>query len=164
MEQYNQNEKGNSFFQPLRIIHGALLLGCLAMLAVVRFVMLSSAEIDSAEVTDPLIRFTPVVVLIIGVLAGSLLFQQQIKAAVTMDKLIDKLNAYRAASIVRWAALEAPALLSTVWFLIYADKFFMALALVSMALLAFARPNPAKAAKQLQLNEEETNEITRAGY
>lgn len=164
MENHGQPEVRTSFFQPLRVIHGALLVGCLAMLAVVRFLLLDGAEIDSAEITDPLIRFTPVVVLIIGVLAGSLLFQQQIKAAVSMDKLIDKLNAYRAACIVRWAALEAPALLSTIWFLIYADKFFMAIALVSMALLAFARPNPAKAAQQLQLNEEETNEITRVGY
>lgn len=158
------SNSSSSYFQSLRILHAAMLGGALLFLAVVRFVLLNSEIIDAASVDDPLLLYTPAVVMLLGILFGEFMFQRQIKEARNLPSLVDKLNAYRAASIVRWASMEGPVLFATVWFFLYADKYFMAIALVGMALLAFSRPIPQKTVQHLMLSEEESEKITSKGF
>lgn len=159
----SDNNSG-SYFQSLRIVHAFLLGGTIVFLALVRFVLLDSDSIDTAAVVDPMLLYAPAVVMLLGVLFGEFMFQRQLKEGRVQNELIDKLNAYRAACIVRWASIEGTVLFAIVWFLLYADKYFMAIALVGMALLAFARPTPQKAAQHLQLSEEEKETIMEQGF
>lgn len=158
------SNSSNSYFQSLRLIHAAILGGALVFLALVRFVLLDSEVIDAASVDDPVLLYTPAVVMLLGILFGEFMFQRQIKEARELASLVDKLNGYRAACVMRWASFEAPVLFSIVWFLLYADRYFMAIALVGMALLAFSRPIPQKAAQHLQLNDEDREKITGKGF
>lgn len=148
-----QRDTLRSYFQSLRLIHAALLVALIAFLAVVRFVVLDSATVDAAQVDDPVLRFTPTVVLLLGILAGEFFFQRRVKEAREAPTLAGKLTVFRGASIVRWVALSAPALFALIWFMLFADKFFMAIGLVGMALLAFSRPSVARTGRSLQLSE-----------
>lgn len=157
------DSSNRSYFQSLRIIHASILGGSILFLAVVRFLLIEPDDLATAAIDDPLILYLPAAVMLIGVLLGEFLFRRQVKDARPLPELIDKLNAYRAACIVRWAAIEGPVLLATIFFMLYADKYFMAIALVGMALMAFARPTPEKAVQNLQLNEEEKERVMERG-
>lgn len=158
------DSSNRSYFQSLRLIHASILGGSILVLAVVRFLLIEPDDLATAAIDDPLILYLPAAVMLIGVLFGEFMFRRQVKEARPLPELIDKLNTYRAACIVRWAALEGPVLFSIVFFMLYADKYFMAIALVGMALLAFARPTPQKAAQNLQLSEEEKDRVTEQGF
>lgn len=148
-----------SYFQSLRVIHAAMLGATILFLAVVRFLVIDPDELATAAIDDPLLLYLPGVVMLIGILFGEYLYRRQLKEARPLPELIDKLNAYRGACIVRWASLEGPVLLAIVFFTLYADKYFMAIALVGMALMAFARPTPQKAVQVLQLSKEEKDRV-----
>ncbi len=159
----SENNSG-SYFQSLRIVHASLLGGTILILAIVRFLIINPDELATAAIDDPILLYAPAVVMVLGVLFGEFMFQRQLKEGRQQNQLIDKLNAYRAACIVRWASIEGTVLFAIVWFLLYADKYFMAIALVGMALLAFARPTPQKAAQHLQLSDEERETIMEQGF
>ena len=153
-----------SYFQSLRYVHAGQLLALIVLLALVRFVFLNDATIDAASVNDIFILYTPGVVMLLGILIGEMLFQKRVKSARNAPSLSAKLTQFRAASIIRWAALVGPSLFAIVWFMIYADKFFMAIALVGMALLAFARPSVEKTGRNLRLDDAEQRKIEEPGF
>lgn len=146
------------YFTTLRILHAALLLGMIVFFLVIRFVLLSSEVIDNAIVSDAFLLYIPPIVIAIGILSGWLLFKKQLKQS--EGKILTlKLMDYRAALIVRWALLEGSVLLALIMFLIYADRYFMGVALVGMAAFTFLRPDPKKAITHLNLNEEDATII-----
>lgn len=157
-------EGKSSYFQTLRIIHGALLMGTILFLALVRFVFLHESEIDAASVDDPLLFALPAGLLAVGVFGGWWFFNNTLKVARQAPNLTQKLTHYQGGLIIRWASLEAPILFATIWFMLYADKSFMAIALVGMALLAIARPRPDAAARDLQLSDEDKQTISEHGF
>lgn len=157
-------QSSGSYFQPLRIVHASILGVALLFLAIVRFVLLDSAAIETASVEDHFTLYTPVVVMLIGVVVSEWLFRMRLKNAREAPQLTEKLNEYRGASIIRWALLEAPTLFAIVWFMLYTDRYFMAIALVGMALIAFSRPTPGKTAQHLHLNDTERDVISEPGF
>lgn len=160
----NNPFQSDSYFQSLRMAHAAQLIGLMALLAVVRFILLNDEVIAATVINEPFLLYTPVAFTLLGLLAGTLLFRLRVKRAQKALNLTAKLSQYRGACLVRWAAISAPAILATFWFLIYPDKFFMAIALVNMALLAFARPSPNGAIKNLKLNDEEREIVEQPGF
>lgn len=153
-----------SYFQSLRIIHAFILGGAILFLAFVRFLGIDPDDLATAAIEDPVILYLPAAFMLLGVLFGEFMFRRQTKEASQHPELIDKLNAFRTACIMRWASMEGPVLLAIVFFLLYADKYFMAIALVGMALMAFARPTPQQAVKNLNLNEEEKEQLLERGF
>lgn len=146
------------YFTNLRIIHAMLLLGMITFFLIIRFVILNSEIIDNSTVTDELLLYLPPIFLGIGILSGWLFFKNLIKKSegkMLMIRLMD----YRAALIVRWAIVEAAVLFALIMFLVYADRYFMGVALVGMAAFTFLRPDPGKAVTHLNLNEEDATAI-----
>ncbi len=158
------NPPTTQYFQPLRMIHASILGGSLLFLGIVRFALLDSATIDNAILEDDYLLYVPVGVMLAGIVFSEWLFQQRVKKAREFPELVDKLNEYRVACIIRWAILEGATFFAIIWFLLYYDRYFMAIALVGMALLAFSRPTPEKTAKNLRLNAAEHATITEPGY
>jgi len=139
-------------------MHGMMLLLMIAFLGIVRFVVLDNATIENGKTDVQLLIYLTPAALVACLLLGWLLFRNRVKESENRD-LISRLDSYRAALIIRWALLEAPVLLSIVLFLIYADKYFMGVALVGMALFAFLRPAPEKCVGHLNLNEADSRAI-----
>jgi hypothetical protein len=157
----SQNQK--PYFTSLRIIHAALLLGMIVFFLIIRFVLLTSDIIDKSTVTDIFLLYIPPILLAVAILAGWLLFKSQLKQS--EGKILTlKLMDYRAALIVRWALLEGAVLFSLIMFLIYADRYFMGVALVGMAAFTFLRPDPRKAVTHLNLNEEDAKIIQERSF
>lgn len=154
----------DSYFQSLRMAHAAQLIGLIALLAVVRFIFLDEEVIEAAVVNSLLIQYTPVAITTLGVLTGLFLYKRRVKRAQKAPNLTAKLSQYRGACLARWTAITASAILTIFWFMVYADKFFMAIALINMALLAFARPAPSRAANSLNLSPEEQEIIEEPGF
>jgi hypothetical protein len=146
------------YFTTLRIVHAALLLGMIAFFLFIRFMVLSSDQIDNSTVTDMFLLYLPPILLGVGILSGWLVFKNRLKE--TEGKMLsEKLMDYRAALIIRWALVEAAVLFALCMFLIYADRYFMGVALVGMAAFTFLRPDPRKAVTHLKLNEEDAAAI-----
>lgn len=160
----NNPLQSDSYFQSLRMVHAVQLIGLIGLLAVVRFFLLSDEMIATAVINSPFLLYTPVAIAVLGILAGVLLFRRRVKRARTAPNLTAKLSQYRGACLVRWTGITAPAILAIFWFLLYPDKFFMAIALVNMALLAFARPSPDRAVKNLKLSPEDQKTVEEPGF
>jgi hypothetical protein len=146
------------YFTTLRILHAAMLLGMIVFFLIIRFALLTSDIIDNAMVTDTFLLYIPPIIIGVGILAGWMLFKNQLKQS--EDKILTlKLMDYRAALIIRWALLEGAVLIALVLFLIYADRYFMGVALVGMAAFTFLRPDPRKAVTHLNLSDEDAKTI-----
>jgi len=152
------SDKPKPFFHQLRIMHGMMLLGMIAFLGIVRFIILDNAEIENAKTEEQWLLYLSAAALVAGLFSGWVVFKNRIKESENID-LNTRLGNYRAALIVRWALLEAPVLFAIALFLIYADKYFMGVALVGMALFAFLRPAPEKCVVHLNLNEADARAI-----
>ncbi len=147
------------FFHPLRIIHAAILGGALLVLGVVRFAFLQPTDIDQAAFPDHFTLYLPIGVMVGGIALSEIIFKRMIQPAAAEDSLTKKLEGYRTACIVRWAILEVPILFSSIWLLMYHHRYFMGIALIGMAMLAFSRPIPLKAAQHLKLDEAEKKSV-----
>lgn len=146
------------YFTKLRIVHAAMLLGMIALFLIIRFVLLNNEIINNASVTDLFLLYIPPIILAVAILAGWLHFKSRLKQS--EEKILNlKLMDYRAALIVRWAMLEGAVLFSLVMFLIYADRYFMGVALIGMAAFTFLRPDSGKAVTHLNLNNEDAKTI-----
>lgn len=157
-------DQSSSFFQPLRIVHAAILGASLLFLGIVRFVLLDAQTIDGAVIEEDYLLYVPAAVMLAGIVLSEWLFQLRVKKAREFPELAGKLNEYRSACIIRWALLEGATFFAIVWFVLHYDRYFMAMALVGMALIAFSRPTPEKTAKNLHLNETEREIISQHGY
>lgn len=67
----------------------------------------------------------------------------------------EKLVAYRAANLIRWAMLETPVLLAIVAFLLTGNINFLIIAGVVLLLFLMTRPTINKAATELNMSREE---------
>lgn len=149
------NSPHDPYFHPLRLVHAAILGGALLFLGIVRFALLQPATIDNAEFPDNFTLYLPIGVMIAGIALSEFMFRLRLKKATTADSIIQKLEEYRVACIIRWSLMEMPVLFAITWFVLYHHRYLMGIALIGMAFIAFSRPVPEKTARHLQLNEEE---------
>ena len=150
-------QTGNAF-KALEILHMAMLVG-MAMLAVVGVVLVNRGMLHAnASLEKPL----QVVALLLSVgapAAGFRQFNKKIKSIPVTDAAPQRLGAYRAVAITRWATIEVPALFSLVSFLITGNYAFFALGIALMLVFLVTRPAKQIIIYLLQLNEKEVSQL-----
>jgi hypothetical protein len=138
-------------FKNLQIIFLGLLLGQLAFAIVANFIITSGAITD----TGALIYVVPVV-MIVGVIAGRYIFNDNLKKAVAKELTLDeKFQAYRKNSFVRWSMMEIGNILAIVAAIIEAKSFYFALFGLGLLIFSTTRPNILDFSKRFNLTLDE---------
>src|SRR5882757_5606958 len=109
-------QQGNNF-KALQILHMALLTG-MALFAVVAVFLVTHRLIPANAALEKPLQVAALLVSVGGTAAGFALFNKKLKSVSVMDTAQNRLAAYRAAAILRWALIVGPVLLSIISFLL----------------------------------------------
>lgn len=92
------------------------------------------------------------------VIAAFVLFKKKVeKISLNPAVVTEKLTAYRASSIILWAMLEVPTILTIVVYLLTGNEVLLIVVGVLMLVFYYAKPRISKTAQDLGLTEEEIN-------
>jgi hypothetical protein len=91
--------------------------------------------------------------------AGITIYKKKLQAIPPMDPAKDRMAAYRAAALLRWALIEVPVLVSVIFLRLTGNYAFLALALALMFVFAAVRPSTDVITYQLRLTEAELKEL-----
>lgn len=147
-----QQQTSQQYFKSLYILQVAFLVGLLIFSMVVVFLRLSGAmEIDKPGLNAVFQIFIPGLV-ILGFVFGSFLYKKKVEQARHLGELTEKMNAYRAAFIIRAAMLEGPAIFAIIGFMLTGNYFLIALAGFVILMFLMWLPTKEKVANALQLS------------
>lgn len=148
-----------SNIKALTVLHFSLLIGQIVFAAIAWY-LFSSGTMKAIAVGEN-IKYIVMGVGAVGLLMVILsfhLYKKKIEALRTSANTTkEKLLAYRAASIIRWAMLEAPVLLAIIAFMLTGHYNFLMLAAAILILFISTRPTVPKASAELGIAEEEIN-------
>ncbi|MGB0931162.1 MAG: hypothetical protein ACPGVB_10320 [Chitinophagales bacterium] len=144
------------YFKNLQIIFFALLFGQIWFAVCAYFINFYADGFDNSDAS-----FTQILQIIAVVLAvSSLLISTQVsKAFINKAKgektLKKKLESYRSASIIKYALLEGPSLISSTFLLLTGDLFFFIISLLIIAIFFIHKPSKEKTIADLGLHYTE---------
>lgn len=145
-----ENQEFSDFFKKLQLIFYAILIGPCIFLAVVFF--LNFSESFSSEFEEE-----NLFLIIAAIIAFTNLFLSNFIPKMLLSKIQDneslgnKLHKYRSASIVKYGLLEAPAIISTVGYLLTENLIFVGIALGMLLVLFLQQPNKTSIERELNL-------------
>lgn len=149
-----EEQTSGQYFTNLTILYGSLIAGQVLFAAVAYFMKPEAATAETEAMHETFQMIIPLVA--IGCLAGSmLLFRSRVAAIQKETDLKKKMADYRAASIMRYALLEAPSLFSLVVYLLTGRPFYLGLAAIFILAFLLYRPTPQRAAVDLTLSPGE---------
>lgn len=148
-----------SSIKALSLLHFSLLVGQLVFAAIAYYLNSSGtiSVIDFGEKERYILLAVAALALLLVALA--LVFYKNKIAAIraAAEPAKEKLIAYRAASLIRWAMLEAPVLIAIVAFMLTGNYNFLIIAAVVLLLFLSTKPSAAKAVTEISVNEDELN-------
>ena len=150
--------KGNDF-RALQVLHRALLTGMLLLAVISAFLVISRGPIGQPGLPEKALQVIVLLLSVGGTAAGFTLFNKKIQAIPPMGSLKDRMAAYRAAAIVRWALIELPAIFSLISFLLTGNYAFLALGVALMLVFTVVRPAKLMIIYLLKLTEKEVSEL-----
>jgi hypothetical protein len=151
------------FFKTLRTIYLALLTGqVLFLLVSVYLVMMTGFDAGLQDLKDVFLILVPVFVAG-GYLGGRMLFKNSMNTAKSRASLAEKLADYRSASIVRYALLEGPLMLSIIAYMITTEISFLVISIFIIAIFLTLMPGIAKVSADLELNSDEERQLRNTG-
>lgn len=144
-----------TFFKSISILFNAFLAGQV-IFAVMAFYLVNSGSFGAAVTEPENIFFILVPALIIaGRLIGNMLYKKKIQHAQNLTTTASKLDAYRAAFILRCALLEGPVLFAVIAFMLLHTIEILAFVAGGIFLFFLLKPNKEKIAAALQVAADE---------
>lgn len=148
-----------SNIKSLTILHFSLLIGQIVFGAIAYYLSASGSmkAIDLGKNA----QFIAIGVAATGLILITLSFSMYKKKIAfiknSSQPVKEKLVAYRAANLIRWAMLEAPVLITIIAFMLTGNFNFMFLAGAILLIFLSTRPTASKAAAELSISEDEAN-------
>ena len=124
----------------LQIIHLAICAGIVIVYLFIAQLSFESLKIETAESSDLIYFAIP----ILAFFLSNFLFKSQLKQADPKLKPLDNLPIYQTASIIRWAILEASALL-----ILFLKQDLLLLGILIIIYLVFLRPTEDRIVSEL---------------
>lgn len=146
-----------SFFKSIKIIHLALLTGLMLFIGVAHFIVLPTAD-TNADLGN-IFRYMIPGLAVVSIFASRLAVNGLLKQIAPSTPLSEKLDRYRGASIIRWAAVEGVGLFAVVGYMLTGLQTLVLVALALTAYLFTLRPTPSLVATELQLDAKERTEL-----
>jgi hypothetical protein len=146
-----------NFYTLNRIIYFALLIGMLLFLTIA--VLISEVELlFFIDFNEPLFLIVPVVMF--GCIAASNFIPKKFVQQVKNEKdLTKKTTVYNTSSIIKYALIEGPVLLSIVGFIVGHSLYFLIFTALGILYFVTLKPSPLKIVKALDLSYDERKEL-----
>jgi hypothetical protein len=139
------------YFSILRLLHLAMTAAVLILGLVAHFVLVPAPDFQPNE-NGTLFVNIAAAYLAIAVALSYWLFGLRLNVAKQQSSLSDKLNTYRAATILRFALIEGAALLTVVFYLLTGNLVLLGIAAIGLVVLSLHHPNPLKIKMDLDLS------------
>lgn len=156
----NQNKSATpaAFLQRLSLIIILLIAGQLIFLGVVVFLHLSGIEPMQPSLAPVLLlAFTAAAG--VGAMAGHLIYDRQLAQARRKGTLLEKLQAYQSATIIRFATFEAGGMMAIVGYLLTGHILFLVLLLAVLIVQVLLFPTVERGIAALKLSVDERDII-----
>lgn len=151
-----QNTVGTQF-KSMKILHGALCVGVIIILAIMRFLVKEEATTPTLDIS--IFQIIGAAIGFVGVLGSRMLFFIKTKTALSQPALTDKINIYRTALIIQMAILEGAAILNAVFYFITKNDLHFFIALGLLLFMIFGRPTRLMASMLLFNSMENKQQI-----
>ena len=148
------------YFKTMLIIWIALI-GGQVLFGIITFYLNNNGSYDPQEkdLKDIFIYLVPVFA-VYGVIAGSIIFKKRLNSSKKKTGLLEKLNDYRAALIIRYALLEGTTFFSLVSYLMTGDLLFLYISILIIATFIIIKPSTKNVINDLELNPGEIQIIS----
>lgn len=142
----------------IRLIHLALLIGISLFFSIVYFVLVDNSNfiIDGQ---DDLYLIISISLFLSGLFIGKFIYTTIINKCKFKNVLYKKMKCFMTASIVKFALMEGPILITIVFYLLTANYYFMLLAMIYMLIFVILKPTAENAKLDLELSNEEFTEL-----
>jgi len=143
----------SQYFRALQILFFALLIGQISVV-VVFYIVHTPVESEGVQHDK---TFMLILTMALVLLSGFAFFmnRKKLESARAQTTLKEKLTDYRAACIIKWAPLEAGALISAVLFFVTGNAFFLSFAATMIAFFATQFPSRQRLINELDLTAAE---------
>lgn len=150
MQQQFSNFK--EFFRSIQILHGAMFMGVVMILIILKFVL----GIEDRSEGDYLFAMVGISLALSSLVFGNIIYSKKIEA-IKKEQLpiMERLEAYRAAFIMNLALLEGPALVCLILHFLNGDPLLFYACVFMVIMLALARPTEEKVMQELGLQSED---------
>lgn len=150
-----QKMRNAEYFRSNLMIYWAMILGVIMANAIIVFMFLNEA-IDNmfSEINFPIAAIA-LMVTIVCIYLSRTLSRKRMDAIQTIPKLAEKMSAYKAALIIKYALIEFPAFACLILFAFSYEVLIMGVSLVIIGYYLSDRPSRQKCYTDLGLNESE---------
>jgi hypothetical protein len=139
------------YFSILRLLHLAMTAAVVVFGFVAHFVLIPVQDLKPNDYAALFVNIAAVY-LAIAVALSYWLFGVRLNVAKQQTSLSDKLNTYRAATILRFALIEGAALLTVVFYLLTGNLVLLGIAGIGLVVLLLHHPNLVKLKMDLDLS------------
>ncbi|KXO01326.1 hypothetical protein LS48_02380 [Aequorivita aquimaris] len=138
-----------SFLRTFTLIH-LVLVASVLIFGLMMFLQTKNQELIFTYSGDVMFFVVPFMA-IAGIVAGNYLYGNIIKGLASKNTLMEKLNGFQSASVVKYALLEGPALLGIVAFMNEGNQYFLIISLLLLGWLIMQRPTRDRVERDLML-------------
>lgn len=138
-----------SFLRTYTLIH-LVLTSAVLIFGILMFLQTKNQELSFNYTGDVMIFIVPFIA-VAGILAGNYLYGNIIKGLASKTTLMEKLNGFQTASIIKYALLEGPAFLGIVAFMNEGNQYFLIISSLLLGWLIMQRPTRDKVERDLKL-------------
>jgi hypothetical protein len=142
-----------AYFKLITSIHTALLVGQV-LFGVVSYSITNSKGLN-LKPGDDVFFYIALLLVIGGMLAGTFLFKKQVAKLLDKATLPEKLAAYQAALIRRFALSNGPSMFGIVVYMLTGNLFYLILTAINVLYFIWIRPTKDKVKEDLNLTYEE---------
>lgn len=139
------------YFSILRLLHLSMMAAVFILGLIVHFVLVPAPDFILNE-NNALFVNIAAAYMAIAVALSYWLFGVRLNVAKQQTSLSDKLNAYRGATILRFALIEGAALLTVVFYLLTGNLVLLGIAGIGLVVMLLHHPNLVKLKMDLDLN------------
>ena len=142
----------------LSVLHFSLFMGQLVFAGIAAYLIYSKSFKPAFNNEEMVIMMGAGVIglsvtLVIAAFAG---FKKKLETIrLNADNIPEKLTAYRASSVIRWAMLEVPTLLTIIVFMLTFSQMLLIVVAALLLLFYYTKPSSFKVAQDLGINEQE---------
>ncbi len=148
-----------NYFKSLKIVYYVSIIELLLFLAIA--VLLSFIAPHHTE-NIRLIKISSFVIptiVVLGFLCSKTLFKRKLEKLKYENDLKLKMEGYRSALIIKYLSLKVPAFIAILASILTGEMIFLTLSVLLILMLFIEKPSPIKAARDLELNSENTQII-----
>jgi len=145
----------SSYIRSFNILFYALLAGQAMFTAIAFFLRYSGAFINSNENLEKIFIYIVPSLYAIAVAAGTSIFKKKLPVIKMNPVFVEKLSAYRAVYILRFALMEGACLFAIIVYLITGRQMFLLLAVLCILTFFVLKPSKSKLVNELELSSEE---------